>query len=74
MAGGGCGIVETMAVLKGLEDLIRDKVELPRSSGVQHLLYSMVLPGKECPQDLQGIKNWMRLYLMQCHQPSCLQA
>ena len=58
MAGGGCGIVETMAVLKGLEDLIRDKVEeeaeLPRSSGVQHLLYSKVLPGKEYPQDLQG--------------------
>ena len=33
MAGGGCGIVETMAVLKGLEDLIKDKVE--QEAGVQ---------------------------------------
>ena len=58
MAGGGCGFVETMAVLKGLEDLIRDKVEqeaeLPRSSGVQHSLYSKVCQEKNIHKTFEG--------------------
>ena len=35
MAGSGCGIVETMAALEGLEDLIREKVEQDRWSHAQ---------------------------------------
>ena len=35
MAGGGCGIAETMAALEGLEDLIREKVEQDRWSHAQ---------------------------------------
>ena len=35
VAGGGCGVVETMAALEGLEDLIREKVEQDQWSHAQ---------------------------------------
>ena len=70
VAGGGRGIVETMAALEGFsgfdkgEDRRRSvepcatfrffEAELSRSAGFQHSLSSKVLPGKEYTQNFKG--------------------